>query len=75
MAKKRKTARTGKVVRTKPRRRPAKRGASGDTDPMNIVAAVLVVILIGLGIYFYQASQKTASTTSPAPAAVAAETK
>jgi uncharacterized membrane protein len=26
---------------------------------MNIIAGILVVILIGLGIYFYQTTQKT----------------
>jgi len=41
-----------------PRRRSSSGGATSD-ETMNIIAGILVVILIGLGIYFYQAQQKT----------------
>ena len=57
MAKKRKAAR--KTAKAKPaRRRRASRKASDIEETMNIIAGILVVILIGLGIYFYQANQK-----------------
>lgn len=71
MAKKRKSR---KAAKAKPaRRRSSKAASSGEIDPLNIVAAVLVVILVGLGIYFYQANQKTASTTGSAAITLAAE--
>jgi hypothetical protein len=54
MAKKRKAARKT----AKPKRRRAARKASDAEETMNIIAGILVVILIGLGIYFYQANQK-----------------
>jgi len=62
MAKKRTAARRTKTARPKPtaRRRSSRRSSSGTSDEtMNIIAGILVVILIGLGIYFYQAQQKT----------------
>jgi len=62
MAKKRTAARRTKTARPKPtaRRRSSRGSSSGTSDEtMNIIAGILVVILIGLGIYFYQAQQKT----------------
>jgi hypothetical protein len=61
----------------------ARRKGSDADETMNIIAALLVVVLIGLGIYFYQANQKpavtgmtsslpAATTSAPAPAAPAA---
>ena len=62
MAKKRTAARRTKAARPKAaaRRRSPRRSSGGTSDEtMNIIAGILVVILIGLGIYFYQAQQKT----------------
>ncbi len=56
MAKKRKVMRARKFARPKA---AARRSSSSADETMNIIAGILVVILIGLGIYFYQASQKT----------------
>jgi len=74
MAKKRKVARRRTVKRAKrakpaARRRSAKSGMSPD-ETMNMIVALLVVVLIGLGIYFYQTNQKPAKTGMIAPAAV-----
>ena len=55
MAKKRKAVRRRKAAKPKAaaRRRAARK--TGDAEEtMNIIAGILVVILIGLGIYFYQ---------------------
>ena len=75
MAKKRKVARARKAARPKPAaRRTARRSSSGTSDEtMNIIAGILVVILIGLGIYFYQASQKTGAIEPPIKVATAVE--
>jgi hypothetical protein len=60
MAKKRKAVRR-KAAKAKPARRRSRRSKSvSDAEvTMNIIAGILVVILIALGIYFYQANQKT----------------
>jgi hypothetical protein len=63
MAKKRKAAR--KTAKAKPARRRASRKSSDTEETMNIIAGILVVILIGLGIYFYQASQKSGALEPP----------
>jgi hypothetical protein len=73
MAKRRKAVRR-KARRPKAaaRRRGARRKGSDD-ETLNIIAAILVVLLIGLGIYFYQINDKPAATgmTSNPPAASA----
>ena len=51
MAKRRKVTRARKVRR--------QRKNADQEETMNIIAGILVVILIGLGIYFYQTTQKT----------------
>ena len=77
MAKKRKTSRTRKASRPKAsaRRKAARRSKGDDTDPMHIVAALLVAAMIGLGVYLYQLSNKPASVAFGNPPAVAVEKK
>jgi cobalamin biosynthesis protein CobD/CbiB len=72
MAKKRKTARkTMKRAKAAARRRsPRRKGGSSD-ETMNIVVGLLVVALIGLGIYFYQTNQKPKTGMLAPPAVVA----
>jgi hypothetical protein len=71
MAKKRKAVRR-KAAKAKPARRRARRSksASDAEETMNIIAGILVVILIGLGIYFYQANQKTGALEPPTQVAM-----
>lgn len=57
MAKRRKAVRR-KAAKAKPARRSRSKKSDPD-ETMNIIAGILVVILIGLGIYFYQANQKS----------------
>jgi hypothetical protein len=61
-----------KTVRkaAKPKRRRASRKASDAEETMNIIAGILVVILIGLGIYFYQANQKAGALPPPTQVAM-----
>ncbi len=70
MAKRRKAVRRT-ARRPKAARRKGARRKGSDDETLNIIAALLVVVLIGLGIYFYQMTQKPASTgmTSSPPAA------
>ena len=72
MAKKRKTSRARKAARPKTARRTTarRRGKADDADPMHIVAALLVLALIGLGIYFYQANHQEVASTSNPPVAM-----
>ena len=59
---------------TKPKaaaRRPRSKKSDAD-ETMNIVAGILVVILIGLGIYFYQTTQKTGALPAPTQVAMVA---
>lgn len=69
MAKKRKTARARKASRPKTARRTTARrhGKSSDADPLHIVAALLVLAIFGLGIYFYQANHEEAGSMSGTP--------
>jgi capsular polysaccharide biosynthesis protein len=68
MAKKRKTAR--KATRPKAAARRSRSKKSDPDEMMNIIAGILVVILIGLGIYFYQTLQKTGAIEAPAQVAM-----
>ena len=72
--KRKKTTRARKAARAKPAaRRRSSRSSSGASDEtMNIIAGILVVILIGLGIYFYQAQQKTGAIAPPTQVAMVA---
>ncbi len=72
MAKKRKTARARKASRPKTARRTNARrhGKSSDADPLHIVAALLVLAIFGLGIYFYQANHEEVGSMSGPPVAV-----
>ncbi len=72
MAKKRKTARARKASRPKTARRTTARrhGKSSDADPLHIVAALLVLAIFGLGIYFYQANHEEVASTSNPPVAM-----
>jgi hypothetical protein len=77
MAKKR-IVRRRKATRPKAaaRRRAAapRRKASDTEETMNIIAGILVVILIGLGIYFYSTStpQKAGAIEPPVKVAMVA---
>lgn len=64
MAKKRKMVRR-KAAKAKPARRRSRSKKSDPDETMNIIAGILVVILIGLGIYFYQTTQKTGAIETP----------
>jgi hypothetical protein len=78
MAKQRKTARRRKPARPKTARRTAarRRGKAGETDPLHIIAALLVLAIFGLGIYLYQLSYKPEGTAMNAPpVAMAVEKK
>jgi hypothetical protein len=78
MAKKRKASRSRKAARAKTARRKTarRRGKSEETDPMHIIAALLVAALIGLGIYLYQLShQPEGAATSGTPPAAQVEKK
>jgi hypothetical protein len=70
MAKKRKTA---KPKRRAPpaRRKSSRRGKAEANDPMHAVFAVIVIVLLGLGIYLYQLSDTPSgpATASNPPAA------
>jgi type VI protein secretion system component VasK len=78
MAKKRKTSQSRKASRPKTgavnasaRRQPARPRKGGDADPLHVVAALLVLLLVGLGIYLYQANhQQSASLSGTAPVAM-----
>jgi hypothetical protein len=76
MAKKRKTSRSRKAARPKTARREAsrRRGKGGEADPMHVMAALLVLVLVGVGIYFYQLNHQPAGAAMNAPA-VAVEKK
>jgi hypothetical protein len=65
MAKKRTVRKASRKKAAKPARRRASRKASDTEETMNIIAGILVVILIGLGIYFYQTTQKTGEIEPP----------
>jgi hypothetical protein len=69
MAKKRKPSRSRKAARPKTARRKAsrRRGAGGEADPMHVAAALLVLVLVGIGIYFYQANHQEAGSMSGTP--------
>ena len=71
MAKKR-TVRRRKASKPKAaaRRRASSSKKSDADETMNIIAGILVVILIGLGIYFYQTAQKTGAIEPPTQVAV-----
>jgi hypothetical protein len=71
MAKKRKAVRR-KATRAKaaPRRRARSAKKSDGDETMNIIAVILVVILVGLGIYFYQTSQKSGAIEPPTQVAM-----
>jgi hypothetical protein len=77
MAKKRKTSRSRKAARPKTARRQAsrRRGAGGEADPMHVAAALLVLVLVGIGIYFYQLNHKPGDAATTSPPAVAVEKK
>jgi capsular polysaccharide biosynthesis protein len=68
MAKKRKMVRR-KAAKAKPARRSRSKKSDPD-ETMNIIAGILVVILIGLGIYFYQTTQKTGAIEAPTQVAM-----
>jgi len=73
MAKKRKTSHSRKAARPTTARRQAsrRRGKGGEADPMHVMAALLVLVLFGLGIYYYQANhQENASMSATPPVAV-----
>jgi hypothetical protein len=78
MAKKRTTSRSRKASRPKTgavkagaRRQPARPRKGGEADPMHVVAALLVLILVGFAIYLYQANhQESASMSGTPPVAV-----
>jgi len=67
----RKTVR--KAARPARRRARPRKSAADSEETMNIIAGILVVILIGLGIYFYQASQKTGALDPPVKVAMVAQ--
>jgi capsular polysaccharide biosynthesis protein len=68
MAKKRKMVRR-KATKAKTARRRSRKKSDPD-ETMNIIAGILVVILIGLGIYFYQTTQKTGALEAPTQVAM-----
>ena len=70
MAKKRKAARRTAKAKPAQRRRASRRKSSDAEETMNIIAGILVVILIGLGIYFYQANQKAGALPPPTQVAM-----
>ena len=70
MAKKRTVRR--KATRPKAAARRTRGKKSDSEETMNIIAGILVVILIGLGIYFYQTQQKAGAIEAPTQVAMAA---
>jgi len=72
MAKKRTVRKVARKKAAKPARRRARSRKSDPDETMNIIAGILVVILIGLGIYFYQTTQKTGAIEAPAQVAMVA---
>lgn len=68
MAKKRVVRRKAAKPKAAARRTRSKKSDSEET--MNIIAGILVVILIGLGIYFYQTTQKTGALEAPTQVAM-----
>ena len=71
MAKKR-TVRRRKAARPKAAARRTRSKKSDTDETMNIIAGILVVILIGLGIYFYQTQAKTGAIEPPTQVALLA---
>jgi hypothetical protein len=69
MAKKRKVVRR-KAAKPKAAARRSRSKKSDADETMNIIAGILVVILIGLGIYFYQTSQKSGAIEAPTQVAM-----
>ena len=68
MAKKRTVRKVARKKAAKPARRRASRRSKSVSDAeetMNIIAGILVVVLIGLGIYFYQTTQKKTGAIEP----------
>jgi hypothetical protein len=72
MAKKRKMARSRKSAKPNTARRKAarRRGKADGADPMHIIAALLVLVIFGLGIYLYQANHQDVASTSTPPVAM-----
>jgi len=71
--KRKKTTRARKAARPKAAaRKRASRSSGASDETMNIIAGILVVILIGLGIYFYQTQQKTGAIAPPTQVAMVA---
>ena len=68
MAKKRIVRRKATKPKAAARRPRSKKSDSEET--MNIIAGILVVILIGLGIYFYQTQQKSGALEAPTQVAM-----
>lgn len=69
MAKKRKAVRR-RSAKAKSTRRRSRKSSTDAEETMNIIAGILVVILIGLGIYFYQANQKAGALPPPTQVAM-----
>jgi hypothetical protein len=69
MAKKR-TVRRRKAAKPKAAARRSRGKKSDSEETMNIIAGILVVILIGLGIYFYQTTQKSGAIEAPTQVAM-----
>lgn len=72
MAKKRTVRKVARNKAAKPARRRSRSKKSDPDETMNIIAGILVVVLIGLGIYYYQASQKTGAIEPPTQVALLA---
>jgi len=73
MAKKRRAVRRKASKPKAAARRRSSRKSSDTDETMNIIAGILVVILIGLGIYFYQTAQKTGAIEPPTQVAMAVQ--
>jgi cell division protein FtsL len=75
MAKKRKAVRKTARPKARARRRRAQKFSFGDVvplnDPLNIAAAVMAVLIVGLSLFLYQANQQTAAVPMNAPAMAA----
>jgi hypothetical protein len=71
MAKKRKTAKPRRRAKAARRSSP-RRGKAGASDQMHAVFAAAVIVLLGIGVYFYQMNAPAGPVTAGNPSATAA---